>query len=98
MHNLLPGRPVTCATLTNQFGSFVGSQSSCSPHFFSPPDYFICLHCALCSSLAQAELRFAERESSGKAAMVRGFRSTDAPTLTDFSQISIYLLLLAPLL
>src|SRR5687767_11034616 len=95
MHNLLPGRLVTSTTLTNQFGSFVGSQSSCSPHFFSPPEYIKFCY-APCSSLAQAELRFAERESSGKPATVRGFTLLmRQPSL--FLSNQPLLLLLAPL-
>src|SRR6266700_1334952 len=37
VHNLFPCRPIPRATPANQLGSFVGSQSSCSPHFASPP-------------------------------------------------------------
>ena len=37
MNNVFPGRAIPGATLANQLGSFVGSQSSCSPHLFSPP-------------------------------------------------------------
>src|SRR6266542_824161 len=36
VHNLFPRRPVPRATPANQFGSFVGSQSSCSPHLLLP--------------------------------------------------------------
>src|SRR5882762_5875841 len=41
MHNLFPGRPIPRATPANQFGSFVGSQSSCSPHLLSPPHLIV---------------------------------------------------------
>ena len=36
VNNLFPGRPIPRATPANQFGSFVGSQSSYSPHFSQP--------------------------------------------------------------
>src|SRR6185436_10390759 len=37
--NVFPGRAISRATLANQFGSFIGSQSPCSPHLMSPPTW-----------------------------------------------------------
>jgi hypothetical protein len=37
LDNLLPCRTISSATPANQFGSFVGSQRSCSPHLMSSP-------------------------------------------------------------
>src|SRR5882724_8184770 len=39
MNNIFPGRAIPSATLANQLGSFVGSQSPCNPHLFSPPTW-----------------------------------------------------------
>lgn len=67
MNNLLPGRPVTGATLTNQIGSFVGSQNSCSPHFVpAPPNRVAIVFCRapICNPLSQRHIRRPERESS----------------------------------
>ena len=71
--NLLPGRAVPRATPANQFGSFVGSQSSCSPHCCLSAHQFSASRRAQPRTSPQefhpwqAELRFVERESSDQS-------------------------------
>jgi hypothetical protein len=43
MNNLFPGRTIPGATPADQFGSFVGSQRSCSPHLLFPAYVVIAL-------------------------------------------------------